>query len=111
MKSWCSITTSSQSDIAVASTGRGYPVEQRHFAEDVPGMNDVEHDAGPVAEATLIFTEPASTPMSPVPTSPLAKMIPPALSCVAPYRRQDARLPADEAHEIAGGCGEARTCR
>ena len=31
----------------------------------------------PFAEATLIFTEPASTPMSPVSASPLAKMTPP----------------------------------
>jgi hypothetical protein len=44
----------------------------------------------PFAEATLIFTEPASTPMSPVSTSPLAKMtLPRAMELSISHRISD----------------------
>jgi hypothetical protein len=55
--------------------------------------------ARPLAEATLIMTEPASMPMSPVSASPLAKMMPPRATlrgCMYEARRS-----------IAGG-GSAR---
>ena len=53
--------------------GARMAIEQSDFPEDLILMNDVEHGVTAIADGTLIFTDPARTPISPVPGSPLRR--------------------------------------
>ena len=52
-------------------------VEQGDFPEYLTPWMILRTTSRPSADATLILTEPTSTPMSPVPGSPLANMAAP----------------------------------
>ena len=71
------MTMSSQSDMAVASAVRGRPSSKAISPKTSPSRKTLSTMSLPSAEATLTFTAPVSTPMSPLPGSPFAKMVVP----------------------------------
>jgi hypothetical protein len=77
MKSRRSITISSQSLMATASAERGWPSSRAISPKIWPGLMMLSTASWPSLVGTLIFTEPHSTAISPVPGSPLAKMVAP----------------------------------
>ena len=87
--------------------GARMAVEQGDFPNISPSLMMLRTTSRPSADATLILTEPASTPMRPVPGSPWRSR--PARRYVASCRSRDARSPAT-VRETADGCEAARAC-